>query len=340
MAHKVGGMVNLRIDRVYKGVGRIAISSGTSNRNTFNGILNMMSDLQERGRLDDLTAIQQRHVSPLTAYNKWKSGKLIGVASVAFVNDLKTTMTEWIRTHRCADTTRVGYINNINQLMKHAKKNALVSDLPKVLKVYKDNCLRENTLRVFNHTRTTCLAFCRSQYGKSNEIWREVRNIDLVEYRKTRVNNPLTVKEVLELTKALPPKVADMVWTMCTTGMGFKEYKDGFTVHNDHVVIHGEKTANRMNRMVPLVRTPTPLALQYKRFRLVIKEANSSVNPYDFRRTYAVWLESSGVLRSHVEMYMGHSPKRMTDLYLIQDVTKYLTHDANLLKKFIEMESP
>jgi integrase len=338
MGHKVGGMVNLRIDRVYKGIGRLAMTSGTNNRNIYNGIITMMDDLQERGRLDDLKAIQLKHISPLEAYNKWKDGKLVGVGSVAFVKDLKTSLLDWVENYRVAETTRVGYKNNINQLLKVAKANASVADLPDTLRKYKANCLDSDTLRVFNHARVTCLAFARDQYGKNSELWRYISDINVVEYRKNRMNNPLTVKEVTELTSQMKPDVADMVWTMCTTGMGFKEYLDGFTVKNDHIIIHGEKNDHRHDRQVPIIRTPTPRILQYKRFREVIQEVRKDVTPYDFRRTYAVWLESAGVLRSHTEMYMGHSPKRMTDLYLIQDVTKYLKHDAKLVKDYITKE--
>lgn len=336
--HKVGGMKNLRIDRVFRGVGRIALSSGTNNKNVYNGILAMLNDLQERGRLDDLKAIQSKHLTPLQAYTKWKDGKLVGVASISYVTGLRDSLNDWVDTYQCADTTRAGYVNNINQLLKQSKAKQLVSDLPTVLRKYKDHCKKNDTPKSFNHTRATCLAYARDRFGKHSDLYRDISSIDVLDYRKARMNNPLTVKDVVTLTKGLKSSVADMVWTMCTTGMGFKEYGDGFTVETDHIIIHGKKNNHRWDRMVPLIRTPTRRVLQYKRFREVIQEVRPDVTPYDFRRTYAVWLESAGVLRSHIEMYMGHSPRRMTDLYLIRDVSRYLNNDADLVRQFIEKQ--
>lgn len=312
------------------------MTSGTNNRNIYNGILTMMDDLQERGRLDDLKAIQLKHISPLEAYNKWKDGKLVGIGSVALVKDLDKAMTEWVENYRCAETTRVGYKFNVRHLVKTAKRKATVADLPDTLRKYRAHCISRDTLRQFNHARVTSLAFARDQYGKNSELWRLISDIDMVDYRKNRMNNPLTVKEVVDLTSQMKPEFAEMVWTMCTTGMGFKEYLDGFTVKSEHIIIHGEKNDNRHNRVVPIIRTPAPRVLQYKRFREVIQVVRKDVTPYDFRRTYAVWLEEAGILKSHRDAYMGHTANRMSDLYLVQDVTKYLKQDAKLMKDYIE----
>ncbi len=333
--HKVGGMKNLRIDRVFKGVGRIAISSGTESKKVYNGILAMLDDLQERGRLDDIKAIQSKHLTPLQAYNKWKDGKLVGVASVAYVTSLRDTLNEWVKTYPIAETTRAGYKNNIDQLLKHSRAKDMVSELPNTLRKYKGHCVQQDTPKSFNHTRATCLAFGRDKYGKQSQLYRDISDIDVLVYRKVRLNNPLTVKEVQELASKLKPDVAKMVWTMCTTGMGYKEYEDGFSVESDHIVIHGRKNDHRSNRMVPLIQHPAPRVLRRKRLYEVIKEVRKDVTIGDFRKTYATWLESAGILRSHIMMYMGHSPQRMTDLYLVKDISKHLTDDAETVRAFI-----
>ena len=112
-------------------------------------------------------------------------------------------------------------------------------------------------------------------------------------YQKQKMNNPFTVQELFELVPQLEENVGQMVVTMCTTGMGPKEYiKDGFTLHADRIIVHGEKNQHRTDRIIPLVYQPVQPSLQYKAFRQYIIKAAPSHTLYDFRRTYSVWMES------------------------------------------------
>ena len=44
------------------------------------------------------------------------------------------------------------------------------------------------------------------------------------------------------------------------------------------------------------------------------------------------------MLESHRDSYMGHAASKMSDLYLVQDMVKYLVQDANTLRAWIETE--
>ena len=328
-------MATFRIDKRFKGVGRIAIFSGTNDKNVFNGILTMLSDLQERGRLDDLKAIQSRHVHPLTAYNTWKQGRLIGVASVAHITPLKETLEDWLKTYKIAETTRVGYRTCINQLTKLAKKNSTVADLPSVLVTYKRFCVKNGITKSFNQTRAVLMAYTRDMFSKNSELYREIQAVDVIPHVKVRMNNPLSPDEVRELVKDMKPEVAAMIWTMVLTGAGPKEYlKDGLIDVDHGIQIQGQKNVNR-NRLVPRVQAPAKPVLQYKRLSMLVKAVREDVTCYDFRRTFAVWCEDAGILDSHVQSYMGHGGN-MTRLYQKQNMIKFLAEDAEKLREYIK----
>ena len=60
MAHRISKGGSFRIDRRFKGVGRIALASGTTNRQRFEKFTAMLTELHEDGRWDVLKGIKDR----------------------------------------------------------------------------------------------------------------------------------------------------------------------------------------------------------------------------------------------------------------------------------------
>lgn len=325
-----------RIDKQFKGVGRIALASGTNKVSVFNGINTMLDDMYDRGRLDDLKAIQSRHVTPMQAYNTWKSGKLVGVASVAHVTPLKDTLDEYLENRKFADDTLRGYQNCLNQLLKKAKPNATVADLPNVLEAYKRHCEKNNITKSFNQTRAMLLGYLKKAFKPSSEIYREVLSIEVIPYQRIRKPNPQTVEQITAMCEKLRPDVAAMVWTMCTIGTIPKEYlKDGIEDLGYGIHIKGKKRTSR-DRIVPRVLAPVQPVLQSEALTEKIKEVDETVALKDFRNTYMVWMEEAGLLPSHRKAYAGwNASGSMQDLYLEQDMKKYLEADAQKLRDYI-----
>jgi integrase len=59
----------------------------------------------------------------------------------------------------------------------------------------------------------------------------------------------------------------------------------------------------------------------------------------DFRRTYSLWLESAGVPRNRISLYMGHGPRDMTTLYQKQrPTTDLLNEDRQRILDWIESQ--
>ena len=325
-----------RIDKQFKGVGRIALASGTNKGSVFNGINTMLDDMYDRGRLDDLKAIQSRHVTPMQAYNTWKAGKLVGVGSVAHVTPLKETLDEYLKNRKLADNTKRGYQNCLNQLLKKAKSTATIADLPQVLEAYRRHCEKNEITKSFNQTRAMLLGYLKKSFKASSEIYREVLSIDVIPYKRIRKPNPQTVEQIIALCAKLSPDVAAMVWTMCTIGTIPKEYlKDGIEDLGYGIHIKGKKRTAR-DRIVPRVLEPVQPAFQSEAFTERIKEVDTSIALKDFRNTYMVWMEEAGLLPSHRKAYAGWGTSTsMQDLYLEQDMKKYLKADAQKLRDYI-----
>lgn len=122
---------------------------------------------------------------------------------------------------------------------------------------------------------------------------------------------------------------------MAVTGMGPKEYWGEWELQPDRIAIHGTKRAGR-DRVVPRVGDVVRPKRGYQPFRVALAEASkSTVRPYDLRRSFATWLEASGIPRTRRRLYMGHGAKDVTDLYEHVQVAAYLEEDAGLLRRFL-----
>jgi integrase len=348
MPYKQNGRGTFVIQRQFKRIGRIKRSSGTDNLETFNSINGMITHLAKNGRWDVLEDLRDGRKRPVDIYTDYMArGRFEGLSNYKLGEPLHAAAAQWLAGLERSELTMRDYRNNFNQLFKRRTKfdtdrlraTAAVQELPALLNQYRAHCRREKTPRVFNYTRVTCLAFARDLFGANSEIYNRIREEKRLVEQKNRENNPQTPSQIRRLVANMPPAVADMVWTLCCTGARPKEYLTGqVTVvqNNDYIVIAGSKTASSAGRKVPLIRAVAPPARAYKAFRQYVSRASGgAVEPYDFRRSYAVWLSTAGVDPLHISMYMGHMPKSMTDLYRYHP-PRHLKEDADRVQKWIE----
>jgi hypothetical protein len=67
------------------------------------------------------------------------------------------------------------------------------------------------------------------------------------------------------------------------------------------------------------------------------ERTNRSIAPYDLRRTYANWLESSGIPRTRRRIYRGHGAQDIGDLYEAHEVEAFLKEDAAKISAFLKI---
>lgn len=130
------------------------------------------------------------------------------------------------------------------------------------------------------------------------------------------------------------------MWAFVTTGMRpeemFEEKGCRWVVEAERVRIEGAKRP-ASNRMVPrlglLVKPSTGRLAFYRALR---KASEHTVSPIDLRRTYAQWLELSGIPQFRQDYYMAHGPQDMNALYKrMKDAEPYLESDAMALEQVI-----
>ena len=106
MPFKVAGKGNYRIDRIFpfESIGRIQISSGTTDDKKFKAIQTMMDSLSSDGRTDDLDALKKKVITPLEALAKWKTGTLKGGDTLKLAANLSDSILPWLKGYDIADT--------------------------------------------------------------------------------------------------------------------------------------------------------------------------------------------------------------------------------------------
>lgn len=135
MTHRVSKGGSLRIDRRFKGVGRIAIASRTRNRQRFRAYNSMLDELFEDGRLDILRAIRDRRITIQQAYEAKRTNRLPYLASALVLHEgLWTAVEQWLPKSARASSSRARYGVSFRALRKSGglSDQSSVSDLRRV----------------------------------------------------------------------------------------------------------------------------------------------------------------------------------------------------------------
>jgi integrase len=365
---------SLRIDRIFVGVGRIAVYSGTTNRGTFKRINAMLSALHQLGDLDTLRAIKDGTFAPLVVLHAYERGQLAKLSRAASA-PLIPALLKFHETHEAG----VSYRSDLRTSIRHVEKvkgaqSATVASLPTILRGMKDD-FRERPV-AFNRLRAHLLAFASEHAGHLSPLWTEIHRVQRFKKaegtrpRKLK-RRPLTVAELDLVCAAFTDHVvyggrkgaanagrktvkrtiragalAVMTRFLATTGMRPSEYwqRGGakWTPSLDVTWVHGTKTA-AANRTTFLIETPIPPMCGEQFFRRAFAAATEKairvgLDVYSLRRTFAALCESARIEPSRARAYLGHGPKTVTDLYLRTNVLPFVEQDAALVSQWIEAE--
>jgi integrase len=259
-----------------------------------------------------------------------------------------------------ADTHRVRK-ELVDKVREVAPADATVASLAVVLRVLRGKMA--HAPRQFNLIRDYARAFVRDTLGRRHELYADVADITPRKTKKkgrtiTDVETrPLTPREVQRLAAAF-----DIAWrskkgsrgaeaiAMALTGTNPKEYFDGgLRSLADRVHIAGTKQGGR-KRDVPRL-FPTPLwpheslaqpeitqSSFARALRIACAATGIECTPYDFRRTFANWLEAAEIPRARRKLYRGHQSGDIGDLYERHEVTAFLLADGAKVRAWIEAE--
>lgn len=338
MPHKAPGMKNFRIDTTYRAVGRIARTSGTTDRSTYREILVLLDRLYAQGEWEILRAIKDGELVALEVLVADRAGKLDTLLSPTQGMTLSDGFAEWVATHDVTEATR----NNYRYAIKHMTdrvQDCPVEEVPSRLKEYRAVCVKEESQRMFNSVRTALLSFFKHTHGKTDPLYTKTAEVPRLKEPKKAQAPSYSVKEMGELIGKLQKgDVRDTARTLLFSGMNWKEYAGEWELEEDRVRIHGTKAKGR-DRVIPRFEAnlskPT---VAYSTFRRHLRKADGNASPYSFRRTLARWMAEAGIPKVRRSAYMGHSPRGMTERYEEHDVEEYLVQDAETLSKWLAEE--
>jgi hypothetical protein len=330
------------IDLNLPGYGRFVKAAGTNDPKMIEGLRVMLRDLADRGKLEYLRRIKSHELSMLKTYEEWKNKALPVTPIMEGEQKFLNQALDWLKDYEAInDKTRDDYKCTYTMLSKLGGKAMKVADAPNVLRKYKASCAKRHTTRQFNATRNQVRSFLRNTVGANSTVYQEVVNIAPLAGQPKRQATAQSVKAIVELTAKLPENIAEMVWTLCTTGMEpITTYMaDKWEEGDGCVLIHGTKMDHldgRRNRTVPMILPPTKAVCQIKAFRRHLYKVTRAIQVYDFRRTYAHWLYEAGVSEIRIEQYMGHLATSMSRRYGRTDVKDFLAKDAQRVFDWIE----
>ena len=344
---KIVRVGRLMIDRKYGSVGRIHRSSGTKSSTTYKRVLELFDDLHERRHLEPLIAVRDGLATPLEVFEYFRGDRSSPPPWKVDNTLLVESFEEWLDSPPdLAPLTLRSYRSSLNSLQKVCNRKTLKSELPQVLRKFRDRCIREGVSTHFNRTKAACQSFVRNtENGTRGPLYLELKDINAISEKpqnKKSKNNPFTPTELdaAKRDRGVRSELLDVVWFLCLTGMGWKEFaEDSWELDGNgkSIIIYGQKRAARYARRVPLVFAnfaPQPYC-GYRQFFRDLKSAFPDHTPYDGRRTFRVWCNKAGIEEHHANAYMGHG-KTLDETYLQEKVTSWLDEDAQKLSVWLE----
>jgi integrase len=329
----------LIIDRTFKGVGRIKRATGTTNPAIRRKYSRMLTAFADESRVDLLRDLRDGRISFAEALDAYQRHDLDALPSGSTARPLAKAMKAWLDRQRLAKTYSPSWVISLEQSRKYFLKQsrkALVADLPKVLEALRDTPWAMKHPRSFNVARTAGLVFVRSTLKRSHPLYLAIHAVERRKMPARKHASPLSVEQMVNwFPNPETDDVDAFAWGMATTGMGPGEYWGVWSVKADRIHVAGTKRKGRV-RDVPKIHTPKPPTMHTQTWsRKVTSRTRHAVQPYDFRRTFANWMESAGIPRTRRKLYMGHGTADITDLYERHEVEAFLVDDAVKLDAYV-----
>lgn len=364
-----------RIDRIFAGVGRIAIASGTDHVPTFRRINAMLTGLFKIGRLDVLAMIRDGDHAPLVVLHFYERGQLDKLPTAETAAGLAASFRAFVLTYEASVSYRADLMTSVRHVERVATKGHAVADAPKVLRALKGTM--RGTPVAFNRLRTHLLAFASELQGKYSTLWNAIAGVQRFKKAegtrvRSKLRRPLTVAELDLVCAAFvdwpvyggrkgshnrrgaktikrvirASDLADMTRLLATTGMRPQEYwmrrGAAWLARQDHIAVAGTKTAAAHRVTLALVPAVLPTCgEQFFRDRFTeatTKALREGLDTYSLRRTFAKLCESAKLDASRKDAYMGHGPKTVGDLYLLTNVLPFVQSDGRLVSAWIAEE--
>jgi len=355
----VNGRGTIPIDVSYKGVGRIRLSSGTTDDQTYIEIRQMMDDLYNHGNLTTLKSLQSKSVRPLVVLSQTKRKGIKTSITSDLEKPILETLYKWIdTTTELKDSTKKSYRGQIQSFARVVSASDTMEQLVDRLRSYRKLKQKHNFHETFNKTKAVLMSFVYEEYGRTSQLYFEVGGVDNLHRIKKTIQFGLEVSDIVALTKSAPDHISEMIWSMVFTGMRSYEYLESHGVSwksekvkdpttkrmTDCIYIdkpnpgHGNKGGSRWT-LNPFPDEIKKSSVQYRQFNRYLhtleKQIGRTINQTTFRHTFVHWCQLSLIPNERISVYQGYKHKGTLGIYMGYKEHAYMDEDNERLRTYI-----
>lgn len=350
--HRSHGRGTLLFDRLFDGIGRIRLASGTHDPALFRQMDAMLTTLYVQGYHDTLALLKARKVRVARVWHLFRTNRLDKLPTADTMPDLGTPPARrvrgqprvpgtegvwlWLETYIRDDRARSNAISNWRNLVEYGGVTSpILNDLPVMLRTYRQWCREQGKHAMYNRTKAGVQAYLSDTLGQSHRLYTLVADVKGLTEKVQRKPRPQTPDDMRRLYTTVGREVGECCWAMAVSGMIPSELWGEWENRTDRVHIAGRKRQSRVRDVPLLYPLPRPRISRTKFEDDLSAATRGAVSPKDFRNTYAVWLTDAGVPSNRRKHYRGHSPQSMEEIYERFQVEQYLAEDRARLAAHI-----
>lgn len=327
---------NLRVDRVFPGVGRINLVSGATTKAEHKKRDALLTELYDTGRLELLRAIKRRRLTINEVYGAQRAGRLGFVASdVVLRRNVWDGLDGWLPQSAKAPASRTRNGVSVRFLKRTGvlAPGATIADLAATdwTALHNQNPIGPTG---WNHLRRMVSRFLTMTLkGKHHPFRHEVLDgFPIAKEHPPRVPD-LTPERFWTILEHVDPPLRPYYVTLVATGMRPGEYlrcqETDLLPHTRGVKVPGSKTASSTD-VVRLdgeawdwVKQAIPCPVSYHILYSRWKKACAAVGQpdlrlHDLRHAHAQWLSERGIPEARIQTAMRHRTASMTRRYARQ----------------------
>lgn len=330
--------MNRRIDRVFPGVGRICLSSGTTKAGLFRRLNSMLTDLHEHGYIDILAAIKDGRLTLQEVYQAKRAERLSYVlADMLLDRPLEASLEAWLPVSARASSSRERYRVSWSGLLDRIAlpDDARVADLAGAdwRSLHRD---WPNSDADWNRMRAAVSRFLTMHLGDRYHPFRRELVGSIPRGREPRGRVP-------DVTPALFWSLLDHVRddarpafvVLAATGLRIRSeylrledhhllpHTHGIQVPADAKTEGSSQTIRCGETTWGWVLEAVPEELSYRQLYRAFKSAAASVgqpdlSPHDLRHLHGMLLSDAGVSEARIQSSLRHADPDMTRRYTMQ----------------------
>ncbi|HEX4560513.1 MAG TPA: tyrosine-type recombinase/integrase [Gemmatimonadales bacterium] len=335
MPHRVSARGSFRIDRVFPGIGRVAVASGAKTVTEFRKRNDLVTRLAERGRLDLLRALRDGRIGLSELYAADRENRLGFITGdIILVRPLWEAVPAWVPESARAPETRRRYQVSFGALERSniLKPQAKIGDLEHV-DWHKLERNWSGSAADWNHLRRAISRFLSMILGDVHHPFRRHVLSSFPLRREVGRVPDITPSLFRAVLLHIPEQFRPAYITLAATGLRVGEYlaltTEHLLPHTCSIRVPGTKTAASVDvirvdeRLWPWIKAAVPAPLAYGWLRIYWKrgcatEGAPDLRLHDLRHACGQWLTDAGRPEASVQRTLRHATPDMTRRYTMQ----------------------